>query len=256
MEWGYSSPPWHQKLQRDVHLLELAEQRKIAGGGAGAESSNNSTTIPNLERGFFTSKRSTDKCMSTAGTTIGFGSNSTARADFSVFLKVKTEPTKWHTTVMPCDHHGESNCLGLLSDRTHDKKKPDSALEASTSFSAFSRAVLLRSKTITAAETKGITQVFPKRPKPSPESVFASQEKMWNLLPSTYGIFPEQVRQFRADFDQNMDKILLDMLTICLPSNACSPKNKQALQDHLAAVGLRKKVAPVEPVAAQVDPGT
>ena len=230
LSWGYSSPPWHHQMQKDVYRMALLKESE-------EEVVNPDITIPSLERGFFTVKRAVDSCLSGAGTSVGYSAKSKPERDFPVLLKVQNTATSWHSMIMHCDTYGESNCLGFIENQRFIQ--PDQS-EKRFPEVAMAKAVLLRSKTITAAESKGITQVFPKRPKPSPEAVFAAQQKMWQLMDPVFGIDPDSIHSWRQGFESNLDKVVMDMMTICLPSNNCSPKNKAALKELLSTVGLRK----------------
>ncbi|KAL7563130.1 hypothetical protein ACA910_012311 [Epithemia clementina (nom. ined.)] len=274
VEWEYFTPPWQLEIENQQHvrrrhkyLLNRRQSQEMEQKANIITSLNNKVnkspdqTMNHLggvvkgDKGYFHTKNSHDKCLSAAGSTIGLSSNATMAQHFPLFVGM-TDRSTWHETALVCDHVEEANCLGFLRNRRRipvdqvDETDDDADNEVDTAganedpLSMFGKAVLLRSKTITGAETKSIPSYhksFPSHPEPSVEAAVQVQHDIWRSLPAQFGIATETIPNFRAEFHKNLDKVLLDMLTICLPSNACKAASKDTLQEMLATVGLKKQ---------------
>ena len=346
LEWDYFTPTWllqmetkmqqqqqqqsrsntrsfHNPLQEEengaLDTLATTTTTTAATDTSQSSSSSSSSSAAAVlveQRGHFTYKEGYDKCLSSAGTTIGFSANATLEQHFPMFIDVmKQEKDKWHETILPCDDGDwtEANGLGLFTNPHDDATNPHGSsssgdgtgdhtlLESSSSSSGYNNrhdvitttstiaqeAMVLRSKTITGAENKNIIQnnKLPKVPPSlwlrlqsleernnhnipnshvvvnnnnknsmmkatgmsislSMEDAMKMQHEIWEqqITLQRFGIEPESIHNFRMNFTKNLDKVLLDMLTICLPTpHACKTASKKTLQELLATVGLKQQ---------------
>ena len=253
VDWEYFVPSW---LPKEDPLVEEQQPHVVQEGTMdGAKRSRGlrsqeEPTEPPLEgkdnkdpllkeRGYFhfSATQSRDKCLSSAGTTIGYAPPSTTlEQHFSLFAQERGA-TAWHETIPLCDDTNEANCLGFLT-RARDPQQQLHGHGGDSLEDEVAQAMVLRSTTITGAPTKSIFTKFP--PPPSVTQAVQLQHIMWNHLHLQFAIVPESVRSFRYQFQRHLDAILLDMLTICLPStNACKPQSRQTLQELLVMVGLK-----------------